>query len=789
MALGDSIDPELGYDPELLTKAIARALPPTYDFEIPQTISKLRKRKCTHVALQLPDGLLQFATVLSDIFKKFCTPYLRTVTIVADAVFGACCIDDLTSRAIGADAMVHYGHSCLTPVDQTVVYTIYVLVRISYDVNHMTASLAAAVPPEQRPVALMATVQFSQMLDEAKDIMRRKYGWEADDLFVPQIKPLSKGETLGCTAPSLDDRAKTIYYVADGRFHLEGAMLASPTIKNVLRYCPYTRRLFREGLDQESMHRTREEEIERARASKKTVGLILGTLGRQGSVGILESVREIIHNSGRETVTVLLSEITTEKLRDLGDSVGCWVEVACPRLALDWGAADYSKDAPMLSSYEACVAFGKEKYGRPSSNGCSSSSCCSIKTDKEPLRYPMDYYSNTGGVWSNYRAKGGFGGSQSGQYTFWHMGPGKAAEAARPVGASTAAADFQIHALEVQLAGVTEERDALVRRLKKHKFWSSSSSMWILQLQEKQEEITSLQVKIANMEAKLAELSRDSQAAAVITPPLSALTMTDGECQTDSTDSWGSFGDQQQEEDGSPSYFPSINAALASASKADLEKQVRELQRQVEVMRPKVSQYYVLSSELARLKEENWDGLNGIDIAVDTSGLQGRDSVSTQTDSSVASRGGSQTVAAWQQVGQLRDKLRDTEIALKRSQRQLSDLQEQHARAGAELRASWAKRDAETHTTAAVGVCPSCSRSTSGSEKGDSPSANKKAEGRLEELQLALKTSQQRADSFANELFKAQDELSTANGQLIQQRRKMAELAAKVDSLKAKLSE
>ncbi|KAF4717533.1 hypothetical protein FOZ62_008866, partial [Perkinsus olseni] len=227
------------------------------------------------------------------------------------------------------------------------------------------------------------------------------------------------------------------------------------------------------------------------------------------------------------------------------------------------------------------------------------------------------------------------------------------------------AQDFQIHALEVQLAGVTEERDALVRRLKKHKFWSSSSSMWILQLQEKQEEITSLQVKIANMEAKLAELSRDSQAAAVITPPLSALTMTDGECQTDSTDSWGSFGDQQQEEDGSPSYFPSINAALASASKADLEKQVRELQRQVEVMRPKVSQYYVLSSELARLKEENWDGLNGIDIAVDTSGLQGRDSVSTQTDSSVASRGGSQTVAAWQQVGQLRDKLRDTEIALK----------------------------------------------------------------------------------------------------------------------------
>ena len=37
---------------------------------------------------------------------------------------------------------------------------------------------------------------------------------------VPQSKPLSAGETLGCTAPLIRN-ADCLIFVADGRFHLE----------------------------------------------------------------------------------------------------------------------------------------------------------------------------------------------------------------------------------------------------------------------------------------------------------------------------------------------------------------------------------------------------------------------------------------------------------------------------------------------------------------------------------------------------------------------------------------
>lgn len=34
--------------------------------------------------------------------------------VMGDVTYGACCVDDFTARALGADFMVHYGHSCLS---------------------------------------------------------------------------------------------------------------------------------------------------------------------------------------------------------------------------------------------------------------------------------------------------------------------------------------------------------------------------------------------------------------------------------------------------------------------------------------------------------------------------------------------------------------------------------------------------------------------------------------------------------------------------------------------------
>ncbi len=53
-------------------------------------------------------------------------------------------------------------------------------------------------------------------------------------MIVPQSKPLSAGEILGCTSPSICGNKETpsvLVYLGDGRFHLESAMIANPHLK------------------------------------------------------------------------------------------------------------------------------------------------------------------------------------------------------------------------------------------------------------------------------------------------------------------------------------------------------------------------------------------------------------------------------------------------------------------------------------------------------------------------------------------------------------------------------
>ncbi|XP_009868931.1 PREDICTED: diphthamide biosynthesis protein 1, partial [Apaloderma vittatum] len=77
-----------------------------------------------------------------------------------------------------------------------------------------------------------------------------------------------------------------LLYLGDGRFHLESIMITNPGIP-AYRYDPYSKVFSQEHYSHERMHRTRQDAI-RSAASARCWGLILGTLGRQGSPRILQ---------------------------------------------------------------------------------------------------------------------------------------------------------------------------------------------------------------------------------------------------------------------------------------------------------------------------------------------------------------------------------------------------------------------------------------------------------------------------------------------------------------------
>lgn len=594
-----------------LQKDIAQALPKHYSFDIEKIVQRIWRSDQNNlirtVGLQMPDGLIAWAPPIAAIIEKYT---LATAIIFGDTNFGACCVDDITAKRLNVDLLVHFGHSCLVPTDQKcATRVIYVKVEITIDRKHLLETIEKLFFDEksehylgegEKEFALLSTVQFASSLAKVRDGLkgygrclqgngarerRVKMKAESKERFgktivqSPAEKPLTKGETLGCTAAHIPSHVKYVLFVCDGRFHLEASMMKNPQCVFFL-YNPYSKEVSLERYDfkrmiamrqeaclkveqaiceaealdavEESLDDTdgvirnvvdqvveerlqlsfdrlsignksfsewsseklkrwqaeveklrleslkgtggdvrycrkeplvRKEETptrfentksdrflfmktkrkeEKAELKKKTklrIGLILGTLGRQGSPAILKRIKTICDRREFNYFALLMADVSPDRLRDFDNDVDCYVQIACPRLSIDWGSA-YGK--PLLTTYEFfrmfqllrgvikldsltednvakwldAVTEGGERscgLGNGTELGCcSGKGGCGggegekrVKTEEAQddvidvdaiKKYwpPMDYWSNQGGVWSNY-------GGNRGERRFEHM--------------------------------------------------------------------------------------------------------------------------------------------------------------------------------------------------------------------------------------------------------------------------------------------------------------------------------------------------------------------------------
>nr|NVI70971.1 putative diphthamide biosynthesis protein 1 [Cucujiformia] len=234
-------------------------------------------------------------------------------------------------RSLGVELLIHYGHSCLIPVEKTEgIKILYIFVDIKIDPLHFFETIRYNFPVSTK-LGLVSTIQFITTLQAVANDLR-KLGYE---IHLPQSKPLSGGEILGCTAPVLKD-IDSIIYLGDGRFHLEAVMIANPNIQ-AYRYDPYEKEFSREYYDFNQMNLLRKNCVDKSLTAVK-FGIIMGTLGRQGNPNVVDHIIKRLIACDKKVVVLLLSEIFPKKL-DLFTELDAFVQIACPRLSIDWGPA------------------------------------------------------------------------------------------------------------------------------------------------------------------------------------------------------------------------------------------------------------------------------------------------------------------------------------------------------------------------------------------------------------------------------------------------------------------
>lgn len=119
------------------------------------------------------------ANLIADIVQTFCSDAQTKVEclILGDVTYGACCIDDLASRKLGCDFIVHYGHSCLVPIpEMTIKNVLYVFVEIGIDITNLLETIAFNIEKSTK-IQLMGIVQFNTTLVRVKQLLEKEKGF------------------------------------------------------------------------------------------------------------------------------------------------------------------------------------------------------------------------------------------------------------------------------------------------------------------------------------------------------------------------------------------------------------------------------------------------------------------------------------------------------------------------------------------------------------------------------------------------------------------------------------
>jgi len=192
----------------------------------------------------------------------------------------------------------------------------------------------------------------------------------------------------------------------------------------------------------------------------RVFGLVLGTLGRQGSMHIFNRIKALLNGhpiggcaatttgcscgsnqgscsccsgsedcgrctdalslnhplpkqtGGRVVIPFMMAELNPKKMASIS-AIEVWIQVACPRLSIDWGAQSELMNKPLLTPYELEIMLQSSvnqvdsKDHRPlraPSDSKAAKPIPIVPTTEEAFRemsYKMDFYSDDAGPWGN----------------------------------------------------------------------------------------------------------------------------------------------------------------------------------------------------------------------------------------------------------------------------------------------------------------------------------------------------------------------------------------------------
>ncbi|KAK7881235.1 hypothetical protein WMY93_029644 [Mugilogobius chulae] len=294
-------------------------------YQISETCDFITKHHFQKVALQFPDSLLvDSVAVAAEIEKNV----KAKVYILGDTSYGSCCVDEVAAEHVGADCIVHYGGSCLSPSKRLPL--MYVFEKRPIDVDKCVTAFKQLYPDTQSHVIVLYDVNYVHAIAELRTALQSEY----PNLVVSEL--VCEGET--CYSHSHVKRKQnqendqsvyqfgrqfslksglgikdySIFYVGQEGTTLTNFMMTW----NRCTFCSFDPSTSTGRTESVKINRAlmkRYYAIERAKDAA-VVGILVGTLGVADYLSIIPQLKEAIHRAGKKSYMFAMGKLNVPKL-------------------------------------------------------------------------------------------------------------------------------------------------------------------------------------------------------------------------------------------------------------------------------------------------------------------------------------------------------------------------------------------------------------------------------------------------------------------------------------------
>jgi len=316
-----------------------------FDFEEERLKEEIKKRGAKRVLFQLPEGLKDEGPRLASIAEK-----AGALAIVsADPCYGACDLAVQEAQSLGADLLVHYGHSEMMPQQQVPI--IYVEAKTAVSVKTAVNEALPLLKPWKH-IGLTTIVQHIDMLGEAREILLDA----GKSVIIGDAGHLKyAGQVIGCNYSNAIAVAKDVdafLFIGGGRFHAIGVALA--TSKPMVVADPYEQSACSIDAEVQKVMKQRWANINEAQRAEH-FGILIGLKSGQKKIDEAFKLKAKLEKIGRKATLMSAREVTPEALMEF-PTIDAFVNTACLRISLG-DASSFLK--PVLTASEALIVVGE----------------------------------------------------------------------------------------------------------------------------------------------------------------------------------------------------------------------------------------------------------------------------------------------------------------------------------------------------------------------------------------------------------------------------------------------